>query len=77
MVLLTVLAAAPAPLEVSRLVQAPPAEVFRAFTTKEGLVRFLAPDVRFTLAANGPFEALFVPDAPAGQKGGEGCVVKS
>lgn len=77
MVLLAVLAAAPAPLEVSRLLQAPPAEVFRAFTTKEGLVRFLAPDVRFTLAANGPFEALFVPDAPAGQKGGEGCVVKS
>jgi uncharacterized protein YndB with AHSA1/START domain len=77
MVLLAVLAAAPAPLEVSRLVQAPPAEVYKTFTARDGLVRFLAPDVRFSLTANGPFEALFVPEAPAGQKGGEGCVVKS
>lgn len=77
MVLLAVLAAVPAPLEVSRLVQAPPAAVYKTFTTRDGLVRFLARDVRFSLTPNGPFEALFVPDAPAGQKGGEGCLVKS
>lgn len=77
MVLLAVLAAVPAPLEVSRVVQRPPVEVFKTFTTRDGLVRFLAPDVRFSLTADGPFEALFVPEAPAGQKGGEGCVVKS
>lgn len=76
MVLLAVLAAVPSPLEVSRLVQAPPVEVFKTFTTRDGLVRFLAPDVRFSLTPNGPFEAL-LPDAPAGQKGGEGCLVKS
>lgn len=77
MVLLAVLAAAPGPLEVSRVVEAPPAEVYKTFTTRDGLVRFLAPDVRFSLTPNGAFEALFVPDAPAGQRGGEGCVVKS
>ena len=77
MLMMAVLAAVPAPLVVTRHVAAPPADVFRTFTTRDGLVRFLAPEVRLSLVPNGPFEALFVPEAPAGLKGGEGCVVKS
>ncbi len=75
--LLAVLAVAPGPLVVSRHVAAPPAEVFRTFTTRDGLVRFLAPEVKVTLAPRGPFEASFAPEAPAGQRGSEGCVVTS
>jgi uncharacterized protein YndB with AHSA1/START domain len=77
MMLMAVLAAAPAPLVVSRFVARPPDEVYRAFTTPQGLATFLAPQVRFTLAPGGPFEAYFNPDAPPGLRGGEGCVVKA
>ena len=77
MLLMAVLAAAPAPVVISRFVTAPPVEVFQTFTTRDGLVRFLAPEVRLTLAPGGPFEALFASEVPAGQRGSEGCVVKS
>lgn len=77
MLLLTILAAAPGPVVITQLVEAPPAEVYRAWTSPAGLERFLAPKVRFTLEKNGPFEAAFAPGAPVGQQGSEGCVVTS
>ncbi len=76
MIILAILAAAPAPLVLTKVVPAPPAVVFTAFTTKSGLERFLAPQLNVSLTKDGPFEAFFVPELPAGQRGSEGCVVK-
>jgi uncharacterized protein YndB with AHSA1/START domain len=74
---MALLAAAPAPVVVTRVILAPPAAVYEAFTTRKGLETFLAPQVNVSLAKDGPFEAFFDLTLPAGMKGSEGCVVRS
>ncbi|MEW5742294.1 MAG: DUF6265 family protein [Myxococcota bacterium] len=71
------LAAAPADLVKDRLIPAPPAAVWKAWTTREGAVRFFAPDARIEPKSGGAFELYFAPEAPAGQRGSEGCTVVS
>ena len=56
------------------IVNAPALEVWSAWTTKEGIGSWWGPpDARIELRVGGPFELLFLPDAPAGEQGSEGC----
>lgn len=58
-------------------VRASPAEVWKVWTTKEGLQSFLAPQVRIDLEVGGAFEPLFELDKPPGSQGGEGLQILS
>lgn len=62
-------------IERKSLVYAPIAEVFAAWTTEAGVRTFFAPDAHITLEPGGPYEMIFMPDAPAGSRGAEGCTV--
>ncbi len=52
-------------------------EVWKAWTTKEGLRSFLAPEARVVLEIGGSFEPLFDLDSPPGAQGGEGLQILS
>ena len=72
--------AAPSPLrpiEVSEVVAAAPADVFRSLSTSEGVKAFLGVTNRIELTVGGPYELYFLADAPEGQRGSEGCEVLS
>jgi len=56
------------------VVDAPVDDVWRAWTTEEG-VRFIAEGARIDLVAGGPYEWYFSMDAPEGSRGGEGNTV--
>jgi uncharacterized protein YndB with AHSA1/START domain len=58
-----------------RTVPASVAEVWHAWSTPDGLTGFLDAPARVVLGRGGPYEVYFAPDAPAGQRGGEGCFV--
>ena len=56
------------------VVDAPALEVWSSWTSKEGIDSWWGPpDARIDLRIGGPFELLFLSDAPAGQQGSEGC----
>lgn len=57
------------------LVAAPPALVWSAWTTAEGVQTFFAPEARIDPVAGGPYELLFDQEAPPGSRGSEGCRV--
>ena len=50
-------------------------EVYRAWTTIEGLKSFFAPDANIRMEVMGPYEMIFLPDNPPGLRGGEGNVI--
>ncbi|MBS1151504.1 MAG: hypothetical protein H6Q89_3202, partial [Myxococcaceae bacterium] len=52
-------------------------EVFKAWTTVEGMKSFLAPDAKVELKPGGAYEPYFVLTVPAGMRGAEGCTVVS
>ena len=58
--------------EVRGAVPAPVSEVWRAFTTAEGLARFFAPAAYIDPEVGGLFELYLFPDNPAGRRGLEG-----
>jgi uncharacterized protein YndB with AHSA1/START domain len=58
-------------------VAAPVAEVWRAWTTTEGVTTFFGPEAEVEARLGGPFEIYFFPAAPAGLRGSEGCKVHS
>ena len=58
-------------------VRASAAEAWKAWTTKEGLRSFMAPDARISLEIGGAFEPLFDPDQAPGGQGGEGLQILS
>lgn len=70
-------AGAPEPIQVERIVNAPISEVWKAWTTEEGVKSFLDTPCKIELSHGGPFEIYFAPDAPAGSRGSEGCTVLS
>lgn len=79
-VLLVVAAAradAPPAIGVEGIVNAPVAEVWKKWTTSEGVASFLDTPANIELRPGGPFEIYFKPDAPQGQRGSEGCTVLS
>lgn len=47
-------------------------ETWQAWTTEEGVRSFLAPACKIDLHPDGEYEIYFNPDAPAGERGGEG-----
>jgi uncharacterized protein YndB with AHSA1/START domain len=54
------------------VVQATVDAVWDAWTTEEGIKTFFAPACNVDLRVDGWYEIFFDPDAPPGQKGGEG-----
>lgn len=50
-------------------------QAWDAWTTREGIVSFLAPDCDVEFEAGGKYEIYFNPDAPYGEKGGEGLQI--
>jgi len=54
------------------VVRAAPREVWRAWTTPEGVRSFLAPECRIEMVPGGAYEMLFDPSAEPGSRGGEG-----
>lgn len=65
------------PIEVVRVVDAPRADVWKALTTGEGWKSFLQVDNKIELRPGGPLELYFMPDAPEGGRGSEGCMFLS
>lgn len=59
------------------VVQAPLAEVWKAWTTNEGAQTFFAPRTDIDPAVGGHYEIHFAPQAPVGSRGAEGCRVHS
>ncbi len=55
------------------LVAAPPAEVWKAWTTSEGIKSFLKVDSKVEPVLGGAFELYFNPAVPRGEQGSEGC----
>ena len=64
-------------LEKRVLVGAKVEEVWRAWTTVEGIRTFFAPDARVELELGGRYEILFDREAPEGSRGSEGCRILS
>lgn len=54
------------------IVDAPIEQVWAAWTTEEGVKAFFAPACRIDLRVDGAYEMYFRPEAPPGQRGGEG-----
>lgn len=59
------------------VVNASPEAVYKAWTTPEGIRRFLEVSSRIEMKIGGAYELYFAPDAPAGSKGSEGCQILS
>ena len=64
-------------LRVTRLVKAPIADVWNAWASSEGLSKALDRPATVEPRLGGKFEILWVPDAPEGQRGSEGCIVQA
>jgi uncharacterized protein YndB with AHSA1/START domain len=59
------------------VVAASPFDVWKRWTTKAGVGTFFAPHARIDLAIGGAYEMIFMPEAPAGSRGSEGCTILS
>lgn len=59
------------------VVSAPLAEIWRAWTTEEGLTSFFGPRAHIEPVVGGPFEIYFDPSQPYGLRGSEGCKIHS
>jgi uncharacterized protein YndB with AHSA1/START domain len=64
------------PIVAETTVDAPVGEVWRCWTTAEGMRSFLT-EARIELRIGGPFELSFDTEAPAGERGSEGCTILS
>jgi uncharacterized protein YndB with AHSA1/START domain len=51
---------------------APVGEVWKAWTTEEGIASFFAPACRVELRVDGAYDIYFAPDNPPGRRGAEG-----
>jgi uncharacterized protein YndB with AHSA1/START domain len=59
------------------IIPGPVNEVYRAWTTVEGIKTFFAPEANIKLEIMGPYEIIFLPNNPEGLRGGEGNVILS
>lgn len=64
-------------LEKAVLVEAALEQVWKAWTTVEGVKKFFAPDARIELRVKGKYEILFTPEEQDGRKGSEGSEILS
>ena len=63
---------------VTRIIDAPVADVWKAWTTVEGIESFFAPKAANVVPEpGGPFELWFGVDFPEGTRGSEGCMFHS
>jgi uncharacterized protein YndB with AHSA1/START domain len=62
-------------IRLEEIIDAPAADVWKAWTTVEGLRTFLAPEAVIDVKAGGTWEIHFDPAAPEGLRGSEGCKV--
>ncbi len=62
-------------LTLSAEISATPEAIYRAWTTVEGAVTFFAPAARIEAEQGGAFELYFMPEAPEGGRGSEGCFI--
>jgi uncharacterized protein YndB with AHSA1/START domain len=62
-------------IRVEVIVDAAGEDVWEAWTTEAGVRSFFAPACNLELRVDGPYEILFNPDAPAGERGAEGMRV--
>jgi|LakMenE18May11ns_1017448.scaffolds.fasta_scaffold9688409_2 uncharacterized protein YndB with AHSA1/START domain len=53
-------------------ISAPVQELWRRWTTKEGIQSFFAPGCNIEMKPDGPFEIFFYPENPPGQRGADG-----
>lgn len=58
-------------------VPAPVEDVWKAWTTTEGVTTFFGPQAKVEAVPGGPFEIYFDPNQPVGLRGSEGCKVQS
>lgn len=58
-------------IEKTAIIPAPLDAVWEAWTTREGIITFFAPDARVEARPDGPFEIWFNPYAPPGLKGAD------
>lgn len=65
----------PAPIEVSVVVDEPSTEVWRRWTTEEGLETFFGRDCEIDPRVDGLLEVWFFPENPPGRRGAEGMRV--
>jgi len=54
------------------IVDAPIEQVWKAWTTEAGVKSFFAPGCKIDTCVDGAYEIYFLPDAPAGSRGGDG-----
>jgi uncharacterized protein YndB with AHSA1/START domain len=66
-----------APIIVEALIPAMQEDVWKCWTTSEGVTSFLTEEASVELRIGGPYEFYFKKDAPKGQRGSEGCKVLS
>ena len=57
------------------VIEAPVSEVWKAWTTREGIRSFLAPEANIDLRPGGRYEPLFLLDNPPGKQGCSGCII--
>lgn len=50
-------------------------EVWQAWTTVPGVRGFFAPEARIECREGGAYELYFMPEAPAGSRGSDGCTI--
>lgn len=67
----------PTAIRVERTVNAPVEAVWRAWTTNEGAQEFFARKTNIELRIGGPYEILFLPENPPGQRGAENLEILS
>ena len=65
----------PPPIIETIVVKAPVAEVWKAWTTKQGIVSFFAPDANIESKVDGAYEVFMNPLAKPGEKGADGMRV--
>ncbi len=61
----------------SATIDLPVAEVWKKWTTHDGLLSFFGEDNRIELTPGGAFEIYFLMDNPQGLRGSEGCKILS
>jgi uncharacterized protein YndB with AHSA1/START domain len=71
LVLASVAGAQPRPIDKEVLVAAPIGEVWKAWTTRDGIVSFMAPDAEIEARVGGAFHVHFDPLAAPGTKGAD------
>ncbi len=75
MSLALITAAVPADVVKEAEVRAVPGELWKAWTTVEGVKTFFAPDARIELKPGGAYAIWFDPSQPEGQRGADDCQV--